>query len=239
VLGNSVRLFSLCGNHDMYSGGQAYYSMLDQIGQQASYFCLQNANWLFLAMDTGNNDNNPFTVGSNMTKLVTVNGWAEENWHLDKINTAGNRNIVLLSHHQLFSPFGSVGTDGGQQYAYNKNLRASFQAVMSKISWWFWGHEHTQAIFNPYMGLQRGRCVGASAVPVFTNQQSYSNASGLQTYGSIPLPTWNPAGQLHTNGNDYNNGFAIMTLNGPSAKVEYYEVPIRKPFVQMPVTDNI
>lgn len=240
VLGSSVRLFSLCGNHDMYSGGNAYYGMVDQIGQQASYFCLQNANWRFLAMDTGHNDNDPFTVGTNMTSLVTMDGWAEENWHLDKINTAGSRNIVLLSHHQLFSPFASVGqADGGLNYAYNKNLRASFQAVMSKVVLWFWGHEHTQAAFDPYMGLQRGRCVGASAIPVFTNQQSYKYASGLQTYGGIPLPTWNAASQLATNGNVYNNGFAIMTLNGASATVNYYQVPILKPFVPMAVSDSI
>lgn len=240
VLGNNVRLFSLCGNHDMYSGGSAYYKMVDQIGRQASYFCLQNANWRFLAIDTGHNDNDPFTVGTNMTALVSQPGWAEEDWHLDKINTAGSRNVVLLSHHQLFSPFASVGTaDGGLKYAYNKNLRGSFQAVMSKVAWWFWGHEHTQAVFSPYMNLQRGRCVGASAVPVFTNQQSYSYASGLQTYGGLPLPGWNAASQLGTNGNVYNNGFAIMTLNGASAKVDYYQVPILKPAALMPVTDSL
>lgn len=31
-----TRLFSLCGNHDMYSGGTGYYGLLRQIGQPAS-----------------------------------------------------------------------------------------------------------------------------------------------------------------------------------------------------------
>lgn len=239
IFGHNVPLFSLCGNHDVYSGGDGYYWMLDQIGQQASYFCLQNPNWQFLAMDTGYNDNNPFTVATNMTSLVKAGSWAEEDWLLDKINLAAPRKIVLLSHHQLFSPFGSVGTVDSQPCAYNRNLRGSFQAVMSQIAYWFWGHEHTLAIFDPYMDLQRGRCLGASAVPVFTDQQSYSNASGLQTYGGLPLPTWNPKGQLGNNGNSYNNCFAIMTLNGPSATVDYYEVPILGTAARLDVNDSM
>ena len=62
VLGDSVSLYSLCGNHDMYSGGSGYYWLVDRIGQQSSYFCLQNDDWQFLAMDTGHNDSDPGTV---------------------------------------------------------------------------------------------------------------------------------------------------------------------------------
>ena len=240
VLGRNVRLFSLCGNHDVYSGGSGYYWLVDQIGQQASSFCLQNANWQFLGMDTGFNDNDPFTVGTNMTSLPTVGAWAEEDWHLDKINLAGGRKNVLLSHHQLFSPFGGVGiSDGNNNFAYNKHLRGTFQAVMKQVAWWFWGHEHTFAVFDPYMDLQRGRCVGASAIPVFKDQQSYSDASGLETYGGLPLPTWNTKGVLATNADDYNNCFAIMTLNGASANVDYYQVPSLKPAVRFDVTDSV
>lgn len=239
VLGNNVLIFSLCGNHDMYSGGQGYYWLVDQIGQEASYFCLRNSDWQFLAMDTGHNDNNPITVSTNMTKLVTFGTWAEENWLLDKINLNGTRKTVLLSHHQLFSPFGAVGRVSGQGYAYNPNLRATFQSVMPKIAWWFWGHEHTLAIFNPYMDLQRGRCVGASAVPVFTDQQSYSTDSGLQTYSGLPEPTWILGGQLGNNGTSYNNCFALMTLNGSSANVDYYQVPILGLASKLPVIDKI
>jgi hypothetical protein len=239
VLGDNARLFSMCGNHDMYSGGGGYYWLVDQIRQQASYFCLQNANWQFLAMDTGHNDNDPFTVATNMTRLVQDGAWHEEDWLLDKINLAGNKKTVLLSHHQLFSPFGSVGNANGGPSAYNLNLRTTFQAVMSKIAWWFWGHEHTLAIFDPYMNLQRGRCVGASAVPVFTNQQSYSNAAGLQTYGGAPLPTWNIQGQLGNNGQSYNNCFAIMTLTGPSATVDYYQVPLLRTASRLLVDDKM
>jgi hypothetical protein len=87
------------------------------------------------------------------------------------------------------------------------------------------------------MGLQRGRCVGASAVPVFTDQQRYENAPGLQTFEGAPLPTGNPKGVLGDNGTDYAHGFAIMTLKGASANVDYYQVPVLETASRRPVTD--
>src|SRR5262249_54734621 len=59
-------VFSLSGNHEMYSGGEGYYWLVDQLGQRASYFCVRNKSWQFLAMDTGYSDFNPFTVNSSV-----------------------------------------------------------------------------------------------------------------------------------------------------------------------------
>lgn len=239
VLGGDIPVFSLCGNHDMYSGGGGYYWLLDQIGQEASYFCLQNDDWVFLAMDTGFHDNDPFNVATNMTELVTLNGWSEAEWHRNKITQAGDRKIVLFSHHQLFSPFGSVGRVGDVKFAYNQNLLGIFGPVLSKVEWWFWGHEHTLGVFPAYMGLKRGRCVGASAVPVFEDQQSYATASGLRTADGLPMPTWNAGAVLGTTDGSYNNCFAMMTLNGASASVEYFEVPLLQAARKFDVVDTL
>jgi hypothetical protein len=233
----NIPLYTLCGNHDMYSGGGGYYWLLDQIGQKASYFCLKNDNWMFLAMDTGFHDNNPFNVATNMTQLVSQDGWSEAAWHLEQIKDVGNRKLVLLSHHQLFSPFGSVGSVNDKPYAYNPNLYGVFKDTIPKVEWWFWGHEHTLGIFPEYMALKRGRCVGGSAVPVFRDQQSYATCpTQLQTLDGT-MPTWDPKAVLATSNNMYNNCFAMMTLTGASATVEYYEVPLLQPAVPFPVTD--
>jgi len=45
--------------------------------RKPAIFCLQNADWMLLAMDTGFHDNDPFTVTTNMTKLVSQDGWSE------------------------------------------------------------------------------------------------------------------------------------------------------------------
>jgi len=166
--------------------------------------------------------------------------WSEADWHVDKIEQAGSRRIALFSHHQLFSPFAPVGSVNGQPYPYNPNLLASFQSVLPEVDIWFWGHEHTLALYDPYVGLVRGRCVGASAVPVFTDQQQYAADNDLIKPPITTLPTWNPAATLGNNGTDYNNGFAIMTLNGAeAATVNYYQVPLLKPYSQLPFTDTI
>jgi len=92
------------------------------------------------------------------------------------------------------------------------------------VEWWFWGHEHTLGIYGNYMGLKRGRCVGASAVPVFQDQQSYATANGLKTVDGT-MPTWDEKGVLGVSAGAYNNCFAMLTLTGASAEVRYYEVP--------------
>jgi hypothetical protein len=239
LLGSKIPVYSMCGNHDMYAGGGGYYWLVDQLQQQASYFCLQNANWQFLAMDTGHNDNDPVTIATNMTSLVSQGNWSEANWHVNKIHQAAGRKTVLLSHHQLFSPFASVGNANGKASAYNPSLYANFQSVLADITLWFWGHEHTLALYDPYMGLQRGRCLGASAVPVFTDQQKYAPATGLQTQQPGQLPTWNANVQLGDNGTDYNNAFAMMILNGTSATVNYYQVPPLGTATQFSVSDAV
>lgn len=48
------RSFALNSNHEMYSGGYAYFDIaLPRLGQDASYFCLENANFRLIGLDTG------------------------------------------------------------------------------------------------------------------------------------------------------------------------------------------
>jgi hypothetical protein len=74
-------------------------------------------------------------------------------------------------------------------------------------------------------------------VPVFTDQQSYTTAAGLRTLNGV-MPTWDPNGVLDSTAGDYNNCFAIMTLNGASANVDYYQVPIQGTASRLNVTDT-
>jgi hypothetical protein len=76
--------FTLSGNHDMYAGGAPYYTLLDMIGQPASYFCLRNAAWQFIALDTGLHDSNPTAAGKNVTFLEST----EVDWLKHQMATA-------------------------------------------------------------------------------------------------------------------------------------------------------
>jgi hypothetical protein len=229
--GVNCPVYSLAGNHDMYSGGLGYYGLLQQLGQPASYFCLRNAAWQILGMDTGFNDHDVFSVNTNLTSLVP----AEETWHLDKINTAGSRKTILLSHHQLFSPYGDgVGEDpvSNKGLVTNPNLLKGFNAVMGNIALWIWGHEHTLNVFPPYQGLVKGRCVGASAVPE-RDINAYNQNTSLDTAGA-GFP--NPPLLSNANGQpiqlpqdalgEFLHCFAILRLDsvGNNSVAEYYQI---------------
>ena len=212
VLGNTP-VFSLSGNHDMYSGGAGFYWLVDKLKQRASYFCLHNDHWQFQAMDTGYNDYNPFTVSSNVTSLTKT----EAAWHQERLQEAkaAGRRTVLLSHHQLFTAYDSIGSE-----AVNGLLLSVFKDLLDAVSIWFWGHEHDLAIYEPYMGLERGRCVGCSAIPVLVES---NRAPKFDTpLVSDPVNSGQPI-QLGDNGTVYNHGYAIMSLQGAKASVAYYQ----------------
>ncbi len=170
--GNPLPVYSLAGNHDMYCGGVGFYDLIKKLNpapftQPASFFCLRSADekWQLLAMDTGLHDDNPATVAGALTYIEED----ELAWHCDRIREFSGRTI-LLSHHQLFSAFSPIGAINaeGKRSAVNPLLLEAFQrmTVSKGIAAWFWGHEHTLSIYQPFAGLERGRCVGHGAVPV-------------------------------------------------------------------------
>ncbi len=234
-------VYALPGNHEMYSGGRAFYDMLGRLNapplvggtatQQASYFSLRTRDgaWQLLAMDTAFNDHDPFAVTSGMTFVEPD----EVKWHLDKIqrfHAAGGRTL-LLSHHQLFSPFAAIGRDDlkpADKRAYNTNLLDSFRAPIEagKVAAWFWGHEHNLAIYEPYGPLAHGRCIGHGSVPVFASQDPYK---GRPVIANPPRLVRDPkTGQelkLVTNKDGvFGLGYVVMRLRGAdrSVEVSYY-----------------
>jgi predicted phosphodiesterase len=234
----SIPVYTLSGNHDMYSGGTPYYWLLTQLNaapslrpfrQQASYFCLRNANWQILAMDTGLHDCDPTTVTTNLTYLED----SEAVWHADKLQNSGGRKTIVLSHHQLFTAFGDGVGQGttGKALAYNPKLLSVFQPFMTKVAIWLWGHEHNFEVFNPYIGLNNGRCVGASAIPVLEPQNPYGLIANADLQGQDALPTFAPnISELSLNSDKvYFHGYAVMTLRTPGgaalpSRIDYYEV---------------
>ena len=200
----STRLFNLSGNHDMYSGGQAYYKLLDTINQPASFFCLQNDDWQFLAMDTGLHDSNPVGLGQTPTFLDPD----EAEWVCGKVKGQGNRKTILLSHHQLFSGYEKIGDS-----PVNQSLRKQLQDVLSEITMWLWGHEHDLVIFDKYQGVY-GRCIGHGAFPVGIDEPKPPILPGVPVNAEV---------KLDKDVSSYRHGFAIMDLDGPTAQIAYYE----------------
>jgi predicted phosphodiesterase len=196
--------FTLVGNHDMYSGGQPYYTTIDMLGQPSSYFCLRNENWQFIALDTGLHDSNP--VDQQATFLEDQ----EVTWLKDKIASAGKRKTVFLSHHQLFTAFESIGSDGNR---INQKLLGQLKDILAQVDVWFWGHEHNLVIYDNYQGVL-GRCIGHGAFPVDVDE-------GIKQDPNVPVAkvALSPAGDKAL----YQHGYVLMDLTPNNATVAYYQ----------------
>lgn len=81
---------ALNGNHEMYSGGFAYFDdILPALNQHSSYFAAQNSHWLLLGLDTAHTDHD---LDAEQVR-----------WINSLVLNAAPRKVVLFSHHQPFS----------------------------------------------------------------------------------------------------------------------------------------
>ncbi len=209
------RLFTLCGNHDVYSGGAGYYHLLQQIGQPASYFCLRSPDrsWQILAGDTGLNDRDPYDEAAALTRIDP----AEEAWHQDKL-TGFTGKTIFLTHHQPFSAFAQIGPLA-QHNPVNPNLMATYARLSQAgpMAAWFWGHEHRLRLYQPYRGVPVGRNIGYGAIPV-------EALPGPET----PLPGLTDPPLVRTDGNldvvegAYTHGFALLDLTPERIQASYW-----------------
>ena len=236
----SLPIYTLSGNHDMYSGGAGFYNLLPLLNpsppfaaaseQPASYFSLRTTDgaWQLLAMDTGLHDHDPFSVNDAVTYLEP----SEEAWHVDKIQSFAKTGgkTVLLSHHQLFSAFSGIGKLSDKplnESASNPKLLASWKAfaVAGNVAAWFWGHEHNLCVYQPYHDLTRGRCIGHGAIPVLLEQKPYEPLRGLFDPPVLVPDPKDPSQpfQLGVDGGAYRHGYVLLRLEG-AGRAEYYEV---------------
>lgn len=221
-----VPIFTLAGNHDMYCGGVGYYDLIPRLNkaplvQPASFFCLRatDASWQVLAMDTGQHDYSPIDVDNAVTFVEAD----EQAWLKRRLDEFHGRTI-LMSHHQLFSAFSQIGPKDaqGRPNPVNPALLDMFERFgdsRSRVAAWFWGHEHNLCIYRPFIGLERGRCVGHSGVPVFVEDDPYEVLDGLRSPPPLVADT-----KLSDDGSYFRHGFAMLTLRaGSTGTADYFE----------------
>ena len=238
-IGSNVPVFTIPGNHEYYSYGNGFYYLIDNINnnipisnarQAASYFCLRTADnsYQFLGVDTGYNDHSPWDT--NFTppapKLKSSNDYYWANYHIK--NFSGK--TIMLSHHQLFSHSGTMNSEQyGASYA-NPHLYKHFSPFFhNKIAAWYWGHEHSFALFKDgAFGLNQGRLVGSSSYEEAISDNPYAD-----TYPMVP---YSPDNRFLATNSSYSNDKsadsyyphvgAIITLrtnNNPL--IDYYSYP--------------
>ncbi|MBS1794372.1 MAG: caspase family protein [Acidobacteria bacterium] len=206
---SKILSFALPGNHDLYAGGKPFYALLDRLQalngfdrKMASYFCLRNRYWQLIGLDTALHDR----LGAGPTYLEQ----SELEWLRDKIDNAGDRRTILFSHHQLFS-----ADDQFDGQSCNRRLYDQLAPLLPKIALWQWGHEHNLVVFEPFMNLERGRCVGGSAFPV-------GNFEMPATAKNADVPV-NREVALSRGDAFYTHCYSVIRLDGAAATVSYYE----------------
>lgn len=140
---------ALNSNHEMYSGGDAYFdATLPAFGQEGSYFAYQNTHWTLVGLDVAYHDH---AIDDEQV-----------DWLVDILAKAGDRKVILFSHHQLYS---SLEPEQGAKLwshpVFGEILRRK------RIFAWYWGHEHRCTIFeSPDVNFGIfGRCIGHSGMP--------------------------------------------------------------------------
>ena len=216
--------FALNGNHEMYANGVGYFDVFlpqmgltgvggKMLGQQTSFFCLQNENWRIIAVDTGYNSIG-VPILSNIPIINDIPGIGGNcklkdeliAWISDVVKpTQDKRGLILLSHHQSYSAF---------QTQYKKPARQLWDAGIQRPVLWFWGHEHRLAGYDLYGNSNLksyGRCVGHGGMPVDRGN-----------------PTQEPTAAFYDNRlakNGYGvNGLVNLTFAGSTLSAEYEDL---------------
>ncbi|HYU30748.1 MAG TPA: hypothetical protein VEW48_01175 [Thermoanaerobaculia bacterium] len=198
---------SLNGNHDMYSGGFGYFDDLFQaFGQTSSYFALQNEHWTLAALDTAHTDNDLDDEQVRWLKKIVAG--------------AGDRKVVLFSHHQLFSRLESQG----------KNLAAKLGELLTgkRIFAWYWGHEHRCTIHQQHpVYAMYARCLGHGGMPYDRKKamkMPEDHRVGDAIWRRFDAQGMVPAGLMLDGANEYMrekadkygpNGYMALEIEGP------------------------
>lgn len=239
--GLNIPVYALPGNHDYYSGGAAFYQMIQQLNagvpnastQFNSFWALVNDAWQLEGMDTGFHDSDLLHVGWDTTHLRTD----EAAWHQQQLKSAGSRTVILFSHHQLFSTFEPIGQVKHHLKKWENpqllETLAAWRDATSNITAWFWGHEHVLEVYEVPGSLPiLGRCIGNGAFPVFTDSGGYKpnleSGIPLETAKTSPDGTITfPSNFVQSQPDDqvWASGYSILELpDSGDGTASYYQV---------------
>lgn len=199
---------ALNSNHEMYSGGRGLFNVtLPTFEQHSSVCAVETEGWLIVGLDSGYKEHDFARDQA---------GWLER-----IVAAAGDRRVILLSHHQPFSLLSGQGP----------KLTAKLDALLraKKVFAWYWGHEHRCVLYDrhPVWNIY-GRCIGHGGMPYFRGDvgkypvdaadERWRRLPGRNLVpGALLLDTPNPYVEGHAD--DYGpNGYLTLELAGTSLK---------------------
>jgi hypothetical protein len=201
-----ARSRALNSNHEMYSGGHAYFDQtLQKFGQGSSCCALQSPHWLLVGLDSAYSEHD-----------LAMN---QAEWLEGLVAAAGSRKVVLFTHHQPYSLIDNQGPKLVEKLSGLLEARRVFA--------WYWGHEHRCVVYDehPAWGM-RGRCIGHGGYPYFRSLPGGAEVAregdGFKWY-RLPDRDLIPGGLVLDGPNRYlpgheerygPNGYAVLEFEG-------------------------
>ena len=200
----TIGSWCLNGNHDMYSGGHAYFGTALKDPRFApwqsndkgpsSFFSLMNPNWKILGLDSSWDDGGLKDPQSE--------------WLGNELKSAGSRKTLLLSHHQFVSAYESGA----------KDLIAKVSPILqaTPVTAWIWGHEHRCMHYARNAEVAFGRCLGDGGVPVY---QWHKEADPVKAPGTYEHRAFIKHGLEHW----AKMGFAVLDFMDDRIEARYID----------------
>jgi hypothetical protein len=194
---------TLNGNHEMYTGGHAYFdNALKHFSQPSSCFAFENDHWILACLDSAYTEHDLY---------------GEQVAWLDAIVAGGdNRRLILFSHHQ---PYSLLDVQGPKLVA-----KLSKYLENRRIFAWYWGHEHHCVLYDehPAWGLH-GRCIGHGGFPYF-RETGFGDTPAKPTWVQLDTKNLVPGAEVLDGPNPFipghekeygPHGYVILELQGP------------------------
>lgn len=209
------RSFALNSNHDMYAHGTGYFGSTLAPGtvfgaqKGTSFFALYNKSFRIVGLDSAYySPDVMYQVGS----LGSPTGPQAVFLKNQALAAASaGQTLILMTHHN------GISLDGGTLQPLWTEVSNQLSALSGATVYWYWGHEHAGAVYTKQtMQLQTNslsiqpRVCGHGRVP-------WGLASDLQNTNVL----WSES-KIATQP-FVENGFAILSLNGPSLTETFYD----------------
>jgi hypothetical protein len=197
----SIGKFALLGNHEIYSGADAYFDAISSLPQKGcSYFALENDHWVVVGLDTSYHADQIGLYLDGRLDDGQINFLRQQ---IDKKKSA-----IVLTHHNGLSLDGTTNTGLWNQVA------TAYPTPYPL--YWYWGHVHAGVVYTDSIEI-KPRCCGHGSLP-------HSSSSILRD-SPVPRTKWFESRLAHDPDIPERvlNGFAMLYLDGDSLEEVWYD----------------
>ncbi len=210
------RSFALNGNHEMYSLGKPFFTIvLPAFGQEASYFTLSNDRWQFHGLDTAYV---PFSINGGAVDSRLHVQW---DWLTNSFKANGGKRNIFLSHNQPVSAH--LPELAAAQALMNEARTLLSEFPLGTIYGWFFGHEHRCTIYDDTVtsALFKSRLIGSGAIGHHPQQET---EPARDETGAEAAPfVWVNHRSLEDRGLVAVSSFAFLTIKDDQIDIEYID----------------